>query len=172
MASPKTPIKVIGVGNTFRCDDAAGLMVVRGLAKEDFPQVVMAESPGTGSSLPDAWKNVARVIIIDAVVTGGPPGTIYRFDAHALGATLPVSHSSTTHGWGLSEALAMGKVFQNLPPVLIIYGIEGKDFGLGDAVSPEVAAAIPEVIRRVTEEIQEWLGQEPPEGDDIKTQNL
>lgn len=166
-ASPKTPIKIIGVGNTFRGDDAAGLMVVRGLAKEDFPQVEIAESPGTGSALPDAWKNAIRVIIIDAVVTGGPPGTIYRFDAHELGATLPVSHSSTTHGWGLSEALAMGKVFQNLPPVLIIYGIEGKNFGLGEAVSPEVAAAIPEVIRRVTEEIQAWLAGDLP--DPVKT---
>jgi len=166
-ASPKTPIKIIGVGNTFRGDDAAGLMVVRGLPKEDFPQVEIIESPGTGSALADAWQNAARVIIIDAVVAGGPPGTIYRFDAHDLGAALPVSHSPTTHGWGLSEALALGKVFQNLPPVLIIYGIEGKNFGLGEALSPEVAAAIPEVIRRVTEEIQAWLADELP--DAVKT---
>jgi hydrogenase maturation protease len=162
-ASPKTAIKIIGVGNTFRGDDAAGLLVVRGLKKEDFPQVEIAESPGTGSALPDAWKGAIRVIIIDAVVTGGPPGTIYRFDVHELGATLPVSHSSTTHGWGLSEALAMGKVFQNLPPVLIIYGIEGKNFGLGEALSPEVAAAIPEVTSRVTQEIQAWLASDLPD---------
>jgi len=166
-AAPKSPIRIIGVGNTFRGDDAAGLVVVRGLPKENFPQVDIVESPGTGSALPDAWKNAVRVLIIDAVVTGGPPGTIYRFDVHELGATLPVSHSSTTHGWGLSEALAMGKVFQNLPPVLIIYGIEGKNFGLGEAVSPEVAAALPEVIRRVTAEIQAWLADELP--DDVKT---
>lgn len=162
-ASPKTPIKIIGVGNTFRGDDAAGLLVVRGLPKENFPQVEIAESPGTGSALPDAWKGAIRVIIIDAVVTGGPPGSIYRFDVHELGATLPVSHSSTTHGWGLSEALAMGKVFQNLPPVLIIYGIEGKNFGLGEALSSEVAAAIPEVTSRVTQEIQSWLTSDLPD---------
>jgi hydrogenase maturation protease len=170
-ASPKTPIKLIGVGNTFRGDDAAGLLVVRGLQKEIPPPVEITECPGTGSAIADAWQNADRVILVDAVVAGGAPGAIYRFDAHALQATLPVSHSPSSHGWGLSEALALGKVFQNLPPVLIIYGIEGENFGLGEGLSPAVAAALPEVARRITQEIQEWLGQGPPEGLDIKPQD-
>jgi hydrogenase maturation protease len=160
---PKTSIKVIGVGNAWRGDDGAGLLVVRRLRKENLPQIEIAESPGTGSALADAWKGAARVIVADAVVSGGAPGTIYRFDAHDPAATFPVSWSTSSHGWGLSEALALGKVFQDLPPVLIIYGIEGENFGIGDALSPAVAAAIPEAARRIAADIQAWHGQEVSE---------
>jgi hydrogenase maturation protease len=164
--SSKAPIKIIGVGNDWRGDDAAGLLVVRSLRPELPPGVEICESPETASTLQDLWQNAARVIVVDAVVAGDSPGTIYRFDAHAPGATFPVSHSPSTHGWGLSEALAMGKVFQNFPPRLIIYGIEGKNFTLTKGVSPAVAAAIPEAARRIKLEIQEWLGEE-----DLKEQS-
>ncbi|HZE21996.1 MAG TPA: hydrogenase maturation protease, partial [Desulfobaccales bacterium] len=133
--SSKTPIKIIGVGTEWRGDDAAGLLVVRGL-KEELPAgVEICESPETASTLQDLWQEAERVMVVDAVVSGASPGTIHRFDAHAPGASFPVSHSPHTHGWGLSEALAMGKVFQNFPPHLIIYGIEGEKFGLGKEVS-------------------------------------
>jgi hydrogenase maturation protease len=158
--SSKIPIKVIGVGNEWRGDDAAGLLVVRSLKEELPPGVEVSESPESGSALQDAWQHAARVIVVDAVVSGGSPGTIYRFDAHAPGATFPVSHSPSTHGWGLSEALAMGKVFQNFPPCLIIYGIEGEKFTISKEVSTAVAAAIPEAVRRIKLEIQQWLGEE------------
>ncbi len=160
--SSKAPIKVIGVGNDWRGDDAAGLLVARSLRQELPPEVEICESPESASTLQDLWQDAAGVIVVDAVVSGGSPGTIYRFDAHAPGATFPVSHSPSTHGWGLSEALAMGKVFQNFPPRLIIYGIEGKNFTLVKEVSPAVAAAIPETARRIKLEIQEWLRDEDP----------
>jgi hydrogenase maturation protease len=60
----------------------------------------------------------------------------------------------------VAEALALGQVFQELPPRLIIYGIEGKNFGPGQEVSQEVAEAIPQVVRRIRREIQVWLGRE------------
>ena len=72
--------------------------------------------------------------------------------------------SPSSHGWGVAEALALGQVFQELPPWLIIYGIEGQHFGPGQEVSQEVAAAIPEAVRRVRREIQAWLGRDPPRG--------
>jgi hydrogenase maturation protease len=158
--SSKASIKIIGVGNEWRSDDAAGLLVARSLKPELPPEVEICESPETASTLQDLWQDAARVIVVDAVVSGGTPGTIYRFDAHAPGATFPVSHSPSTHGWGLSEALAMGKVFENFPPYLIIYGIEGEKFTLGKEVSAAVAAAIPEAARRIKLEVQEWLGEE------------
>lgn len=161
---PYQPIKVIGVGNAWRGDDAAGLMVARRLEQEHLPQVEISENLGTAGALADAWQDAARVIVVDAVVTGGSPGAIYRFDVHDPAARFPVSRSS--HGWGVAEAVALGQVFQDLPPYLIIYGIAGKNFTLGDAISPAVAAAIPEAVRRITAEIQAWQaagrqGQKP-----------
>lgn len=153
---PEARIKIIGVGNVWRGDDAAGLWVARRLEQEHLPLVEISENLGTAGALADAWQDAYRVIVVDAVVTGGPPGAIYRFDAHDPTASFPVSRSPSSHGWGVAEAVALGRLFQELPPVLVIYGIEGQNFTLGDSLSPAVAAAIPEAARRITEEIQAW----------------
>jgi hydrogenase maturation protease len=157
---PKAVMKVIGVGNEWRGDDAAGLWVARRLQQDNLPQVQIFESLGTGSEVQDAWKDAAGVIVVDAVSSGGPPGAIYRFDAHDAEMPVRSSRSNSSHGWGVAEALALGRIFQELPPFLIIYGIEGKNFDPGREVSPEVAAAIPELVGRIEGEIQDWLGRE------------
>ena len=161
MDNPPSPrLKVIGVGNAWRGDDAVGLLVARRLKEDQLPQVEVAECRGTLTAVLEAWKDAAGVIVVDAVVSGGPPGTIHRFDAHGAGMPVELSRSPSSHGWGVAEALALGKVFQDLPPWLIIYGIEGKNFGPGQEVSREVEAAIPELVRRIKREIQAWLEQE------------
>jgi hydrogenase maturation protease len=161
MDTPSHPrIKVIGVGNAWRGDDAAGLLVARRLQADHLPQVQISETLGTLSAIQAAWQDAAGVIVVDAVVSGGPPGTIHRFDGHGDGMPVQLSRSPSSHGWGVAEALALGRLFQELPPVLIIYGIEGKNFDPGQKVSPEVAAAIPAAADRIRQEIQAWLARE------------
>jgi hydrogenase maturation protease len=161
MDTPSHPqIKVIGVGNAWRGDDAAGLLVARRLKADHLPQVQISECLGTVSDIQAAWQDAAGVIVVDAVVSGGLPGTIHRIEAHRDGMPLQLSRSPSSHGWGVAEALALGRLFQELPPVLIIYGIEGRDFDPGQNVSTEVAAAIPEAARRIKGEIQAWLARD------------
>jgi hydrogenase maturation protease len=163
MNTPLTPrLKVIGVGNAWRGDDAVGLLVARRLMADQLPQVEIVECRGTVTAVREAWKDAAGVIVVDAVVSGSRPGAIYRFNALGAGVPVELSRSPSSHGWGVSEALALGQVLQELPPWLIIYGIEGQNFGPGQEVSQEVAAAIPEAARRIRREIQIWLGREPP----------
>jgi hydrogenase maturation protease len=163
MDNPSHPrLKVIGVGNAWRGDDAVGLLVARRLREDPLPQVEVAECRGTVTAVQEAWNDAHAVIVVDAVVSGGRPGTIYRFNAHGAGVPVELSRSPSSHGWGVAEALALGKVLQELPPWLIIYGIEGQNFGPGQEVSQEVATAIPEAARRIRREIQARLGREPP----------
>jgi hydrogenase maturation protease len=163
MGNPRNPrLKVIGVGNAWRGDDAVGLLVARRLNEDRLPRVEVLECRGTVTAVREAWKDAAAVIVVDAVVSGGRPGAIYRFNAHGAGVPAELSRSPSSHGWGVAEALALGQVLQELPPWLIIYGIEGQNFGPGQEVSQEVAAAIPEAARRIRREIQAWLGREPP----------
>ena len=159
-APPKPSLKVIGVGNEWRGDDAAGLLAVRRLKADPQLPVEIVESRGTAGAVREAWKDAAGVIVVDAMASGGRPGAIYRFNAHGAGVPVELSRSPSSHGWGVAEALALGHVFQELPPWLISYGIEGKTFGPGQEVSQEVEAAIPELVRRIKREIQAWLGEE------------
>jgi hydrogenase maturation protease len=161
MDTPLLPrLKVIGVGNAWRGDDAVGLLVVRRLKVDQSPELTIAECRGTVTAVREAWNDVDGVIVVDAVVSGGRPGAIHRFNAHGGEVPVELSRSPSSHGWGVAEALALGQLFQDLPPCLIIYGIEGQNFGPGQEVSEEVEAAIPEAVRRIRRDIEAWLGRE------------
>ncbi len=149
-------ILIIGVGQEWRGDDAAGLLVARRL-RQLAPRVTVLENSGSVSDLLAAWQESAAVILIDAVRGGGRPGGIYRFPVHEKPLPADLFTATSTHAWGVAQAVALGQVLKELPPHLVVYGIEGRDFGLGREVSPEVARAVPEVARRIRQEIQEFL---------------
>ena len=86
---------VIGVGNAYRGDDGAGPAVIALLKVEELPGVQLLVCDGDCSALLDAWHEAGAVVLIDAVSSGAPPGTIYRFDALAQALPREVSFQST-----------------------------------------------------------------------------
>jgi hydrogenase maturation protease len=145
---------VIGIGNIFRGDDAAGLIAARRLRELELPGVEVLERDGDVANLEANWQGAARVIVVDAVAATGQGGTIHRFEAHS--APLPRKLFATCcscHAFGLAQQIEVARALGQLPPRLIVYGIEGRDFTLGSRLSPEVAAALPEVVRLLAAEI-------------------
>jgi hydrogenase maturation protease len=135
---------VIGIGNEYAGDDAAGLLVARKLTEKAGGELRILEHRGEGASLIEAWKGATSVIVIDAVRSGAEPGKTYRFDVSR--ARLPAEpFRGSTHAFGLYEAVELARSLDQLPPRLIVYGIEGRDFTAGVNVSPAVARAIGEV---------------------------
>jgi hydrogenase maturation protease len=150
--SQSSPTLVIGVGNDYRSDDAVGLAVVRTLKAKQLPGTLYLESDGDGTTLMETWSHASRVIIIDAISSGAQPGTIHRFDA--LTQSLPVSSSfSSTHAFGVAEAIQLARTFDRLPASLMVYGIEGKKFVAGTELSFEVEKAVQEVVALVEREV-------------------
>ena len=147
-------LRVIGIGQEWRGDDAAGLLVARRL-RPPAPRVTVLESSGSVSDLLAAWQGSAAVILVDAVRGGGRPGGIYRFPVHERPLPAELFADASSHAWGLAQAVALGRVLKQLPLYLTIYGIEGENFGLGQDLSLTVAEAIPEVARRIKREIEE-----------------
>jgi len=143
---------VIGVGNPFRSDDGAGPAIVRLLKGQIPPEIKCLEETGDGAELLDAWKGVECVILIDAIQSGAPPTTIYRFDARTESLPVWFSHAST-HTFGVAEAIELARHMDELPPKLIVYGIEGLDFSPGTELSPEVAEALPAISRLILREV-------------------
>jgi len=146
---------VIGIGNIFRGDDAVGLVAARQLREMQLPGVQVLELDGDISTLAESWQGASKVIVVDAATSQGMAGAIFRFAAHA--EPLPQKLFATCcscHAFGLARQIELARTLKQLPPCLIVYGIEGKDFTLGSKLSPQVAEAVPEVIRRVLEEIE------------------
>jgi hydrogenase maturation protease len=156
--SPPRQLRIIGVGQEWRGDDAAGLLVARRLRELVGPEVMVLEDTGSMIHLLDDWQEADAVILIDAVHGGGQPGEIYRFPVHESPLPAEFFPAASSHAWGVAQATALGRVLGQLPSFLVVYGIEGRNFDLGQELSPEVARAIPEVARRISQEIEEYLG--------------
>jgi hydrogenase maturation protease len=148
-----SPRLVIGVGNDYRRDDAAGLQVARSVRQRHLAGVSVLEQTGEGAALMEAWQGAPAVILVDAVHSGGKPGAIYRFEAHSQPMPAEFFHYST-HAFGLAEAVEMARALRQLPPRLVVYGVEGKDFTSGAGLSPEVEKAAHEVSARIVSELQ------------------
>jgi hydrogenase maturation protease len=150
----QTDILIIGVGNIFRGDDAMGLAAVRRLQEMQLPGVKVLELDGDISALAEGWEGAQRVVVIDAVASQADPGKIFRFAAHA--EPLPRRLFATCcscHAFGLAEQIEIARSLQQLPPSLIVYGIEGKDFMLGSGLSPEVQQALPRLVAQIQQEL-------------------
>jgi len=146
------PILIIGVGNAYRGDDAVGLRITQDIKKEALVHVTVIEQSGDGTALMESWKNADTVILIDAVHSGAQPGTIHRFDVHTQTIPTKFFHYST-HAFGVAEAIELARALKQLPPHLIVYGIEGQCFEAGIGLSLEVEKAVEEVMMRVKQDI-------------------
>ena len=132
---------VLGVGNQWRRDDAAGLEVARRLDRELPRGVRVLEREGEPTGLLDAWQGEREVVLVDAVTSGAKPGTVHRLDA--IAAPLPAElFRASTHHMSVAEAVELGRALGRLPERLELYGIEGADFGAGSGLTPDVEHAV------------------------------
>jgi hydrogenase maturation protease len=151
MSSPPD-VLVIGVGNTLRGDDGVGPAVIAALEARGLPGAQLISCQGDGLQLIETWKHADRVMLIDAVTSGGKPGAVYRFDALAQALPAELSFSST-HAFGVVEAIELARALDHLPSHLVIYAVEGKHFSIGARLSPEVEGALDELVERVAGEV-------------------
>ncbi|MCI0488472.1 MAG: hydrogenase maturation protease [Blastocatellia bacterium] len=149
----RAPAYVICIGNPYRGDDAAGLRVARLLKEKASRDFKIIEASGEGAALIEAWADAVRVIIVDAVVSSAEPGTVHRLDVQSQSVPQGFFRYST-HAFGLAEAIELARALDRLPASMIVYGIEGKSFDAGDALSEEVERAAREVAERVLREVE------------------
>ena len=140
---------VIGCGNLQRGDDAAGILVAERLRAFGIDARVCR---GEASELMDAWTGAEEVLVVDAVITGSPVGTVHRWQNPSSIAFC--KSATSTHGVGLAEAIGLSRAMQSLPAKLVIYGIEGQNFEIGADISAEVRFAVDEVVKRIAFEVK------------------
>jgi hydrogenase maturation protease len=145
-------VKVIGVGNRWRSDDGVGLFVARQLRGRLPDGVELLEREGEPSALIDAIDDPQGVWLIDAVSSGAEPGTIHRIDASETALPAELFRGSTHH-LGLPEAVELARALDRLPPRLVVFGIEGARFEVGDEISGVVASAAERVAQAVGDEV-------------------
>lgn len=147
-------VLIIGIGNLDRGDDGVGILTVERLRVQTSNDVQIMQHSGECTGLIDLWRTNldAAVYIVDAMYSGLPVGSIRSFDAHYEPLPACFSRNTSTHAFGVAEAVELARSLVCLPRKLIIYGIEGQCFDLATPISAQVEAAS-RVIGHILENI-------------------
>ena len=142
---------IIGIGNPSRGDDGAGRAVLARLRGRLGATATLIEHDGEVTGLLALLQGARHVTLIDACLSGAPPGTILRLDAARPLSAAVRTHS--THGLGLGPAVEVARALHTLPPRCIVYLVEGAAFGLGVCLSAPVQAAVERLAARLLGEL-------------------
>ncbi|MEM1959614.1 MAG: hydrogenase maturation protease [Candidatus Nitrosocaldus sp.] len=153
---------IVGVGNEYRRDDGIGIVVARHLKSMlDSNDVDVVEVSDASSIIDVMEMGYKKMIIVDAIHSSAAVGTIYRFSKEEmLNMTnikrylLLPSSASSTHAMDIVEALKLAielGIARDMD--VVMFGVEGKDFGLGRGLSKEVERSIHRVVEEVAKEI-------------------
>lgn len=143
---------IVGLGNPILGDDGVGWRIAEQVRERlDDPDVAVLCLSLGGLALMEHLAGYRRALIVDAVSSGAPPGSLYHMPARELDG-LGVQHTASVHDMSLSSALSLGRELGiDVPEEIQVVGVEAEpDFDFGEELSAPVAAAIPEAIRVVT----------------------
>jgi hydrogenase maturation protease len=147
-------VRVVVLGSPHGGDDEAALLAADGLP--DGLEVVRAGRPGAG--LLDLLEGGAPTVLVD-VVRASPAGRVVTCPLADLPDAAHASPHLSSHGFGAGEALRLGRVLGRALPPGVFVGITGERFGVGEAPSPEVTAAL-DALRAAIVEAARRLGAE------------
>ena len=157
---PLSTIILIGIGQSLRGDDAAGLEAVRLWQKAHpetaaDPRVRVEQAGMPGLELLDLIAKADCALLVDAVQSGAAPGKL-----HMVRPEQVVSFDTGTgsaHGWGVAETLALAhELHYPLPPQIYILGIEAASFEMGAPLSKAVSDSLAQAAEMIEERIQWW----------------
>jgi len=110
-----------------------------------------------GLGLLDIVEGYDRLILVDAIQSGAPPGTVHelRGDELANSANLGPGHDADLPAvLAFGDKLARGR----MPRDVVVIAVEGVDVStVSDRLTPDVEAAVPVVVRLVEEMVGQAL---------------
>lgn len=151
---------VLGLGNILMQDEGLGVRAVERLAADyRLPKGTRAIDGGTkGLDLLPYLAGVTDLLILDAVETSQPPGTIVRLEGDSIPASLSVAMSM--HQIGVQELLMVSRIKGTSPGHIVVWGMQPGSLDWGLDLTPPVQAALDSLVRSAACELREWgLGE-------------
>lgn len=147
---------VLALGNPLMGDDGFGLAVLARLRRRvrERPTLTLMDGGTWGMNLLPAIESCDRLLILDAITAGSPPGTLVRLDREHLPRYFSLHLSP--HQVDLREVLALAELRGTLPAEVVALGVEPEAVRLGTALSPAVARQVPAVADAALRQLETW----------------
>jgi hydrogenase maturation protease len=150
--SKRTPLLVLGLGNVLLEDDGVGAAAIALLLDRYVPpEGIRVLDGGTlGLSLLPYLEDAETVILVDAVKTDEPPGSIVRVDGAAVGPA--VATLLSPHQVGVADLLDGARWLDRYPARVVLLGLVPESMDLAVGLSSHVRPALFALVERIVEE--------------------
>ncbi len=156
---------IVGFGSELRGDDGVGLAVIRRLNGGPLPEGARCAEIGIGgiALVHELLAGCDRLVIVDAVRRGGPPGTVYVLtpvvpDLAQLSPEQRHDFLVDAHFAEPYRALVLGRALGVLPLEIHVVGVEVTET---DELSLELTAAVTRAVPVAAERALALAGARP-----------
>jgi hydrogenase maturation protease len=150
-----SPTVVIGLGNPLMGDDGLGLAVLERLRAEGVPPDVELVDGGTwGLALLPVIESATRVLLIDAIDTGGAPGSLHALERAEIPRYLATRVSP--HQVDLQDVLALAELRGTLPQETVAIGLQPAVVEMSFGLSEPVRSRLDDVVAAVLSRLAAW----------------
>lgn len=146
-------VTVLGLGNVLLGDEGIGIVAVHRLEATFAPRpgVRFVDGGTLGLGLLDLVCGADVLLLIDAVAADEPPGTLVRVDGDDVETA--VATRLSPHQIGVGDLLTAARFMHAYPREVILYGVVPETIELDRALSPPVAATLPDLLATVIDEL-------------------
>jgi hydrogenase maturation protease len=146
---------VLALGNPLLGDEGVGLRALQALASaaDLSPSVELLDGGTAGLSLVPRLRAADRVLILDAISAGRPPGTVMQLDGEELRREGYAKMSP--HQIGLEDILSASRLAVG-PEEVVVLGVEPESLGLGVGLSASVENALGALVSAALRQLREW----------------
>jgi hydrogenase maturation protease len=140
---------IMGIGNLLMGDDGVGVHAARALMMNELPHWVTVID--VGMAFLDALSSIEkteRIIILDAMMASGEPGTVYRNMLHECSTPERID---SLHNLDVFRLLALAQ--NDKPNTIVVFGVEPDEIKWSMDLSPKVTESVPLLIEAVCKEL-------------------
>ncbi len=146
-------VRIVGIGSSFGEDclgwnavDAIECSGILAPYPAEWVKTFRCSEPMAG--LLPLLEDAGAAILIDAMQSGAPPGSLCRVDTDSLA---PHAGQVSSHGMGVCESLALARALDILPRTVVLYGIEMTRPETGDE---SAFVAIPALLAAIADDLR------------------
>ncbi len=149
-------VVVLGMGNVLRRDEGLGIRALQRLAERYSPRddIQFIDGGTLGLELLSYLEDAGRLLVLDAALTDGPPGTLLRVENDDVPAFFGMR--SSPHEVGLPDLLAVTRLRGTKPPEIVVLGMQPGVIELGWDLSIEVAAKLDALVEAAADQLRTW----------------
>jgi hydrogenase maturation protease len=148
-------VAVLGLGNLVHADDGVGVHAIDLLQRDPRvpPGVVLLDGGTQGLSLLPHISGFPRLLVVDAVDAGEPPGALLCFKGKALDG-LP--GKASVHQLGFADLMVAMHLLGDSPEEIVVLGVQPLSTEWVADLTPPVRDALGPLVDAVIEQLQAW----------------